>query len=1100
MIERERQDYRRLVSRFGAARRAWKRAAVLSGIVVVVIEALGAFTLAVLVDILFAPSPAGRTVIFAAALATAVLFALRHIVKPLLRSISNEQLALYFEHRNPQFEGALIAAAEFGPDASFQGRQAEIVDSILREAVARAEKFDLRKAIDLSRFRKYALIATALVGAYVGVGLLLPDSLGPRLGRIIAPWKLTPEEEAAQNLAALRALPITFTLSRGDGEMLRGSAFELEAVLSRHPPEGVVFHFRSLVHGAGAAWKVLPMKELEKLNAFGALLADVNEEFEFFVSSGAYKSDPHRVDVYDPLTVKGLEIATHFPDYMKLPDRVEAAETADVTAPVGSTVTIRLSTNRPLRGGDVLWEKGEPTIGRIDPAQKMVAMVSFPVSDTATFRYRLSDVSGQVLESPAPATVTAVVDQPPSVKLLKPDPSVSGNPLAEIPFSAEVADDFGLAGGDLVVARTIDGKVQEQRLPLAFDADTAREAVTSAKASIVLALETIRPAVMPGDVLTCYLEVRDRKSQAAASDMVVVTITSFEAWAYCEQPHGEHTHMLYFLEPVIKATWELHRTKSQLAPKEFDTQAEDIAATMVDPKTKELHPYFDPEHIYGEKLEHGKQAMKYAGMAHDALVKHDEAAALSLLQIALAELKASGYTELVRMMQPPPGANAASLQQELRVMTALMTESAAANAKDSKETHNEKSSAADAAQAEAVKQAQAEVVEQIKQTMAQPPAQAQKQAETTANKESKLAEQAQDIAKSVKENAAGSKEKTAAAAELTGAAQSLHEAAAAAKANNLPKALAKAESAHQQLTAASEKLNANSQDRINQLLADGASLSQELHRKQAEVLKQTQAAPQANAAKLLGQQQIKLTGNLQKLQEVVTGLQKVEAAGGLKPETAKHVDEAAQAIKRSRIEQKMTNAAVELAAANAQAAVPHQTKAVEALAKVQEELVAANAARGTDLVTALAQAKAQARSLLEKLEQMGAPTQPKGAKKPAAKTPRNDLAQKTADDAQRLAQQLAARDFARGDEAFGKDIEQIQSTAKDRDKLAAELVKPPAPDKFARVTQRVADKLEAAYQAALDAKRLFAAQREECPPQYRRLVNQYFEALSKQEK
>ena len=211
---------------------------------------------------------------------------------------------------------------------------------------------------------------------------------------------------------------------------------------------------------------------------------------------------------------------------------------------------------------------------------------------------------------------------------------------------------------------------------------------------------------------------------------------------------------------------------------------------MVDPKTKQLHEYFNPEHVSGEKLEHGKQAMKFAGQAHDALAKHDEAAALSLLQIALAELKLSGYTELVHMSQPPPGANSAAdvptgTSPEARVGRRKRRQrSPAAKARKPK---SEKNSAADAAQAEEVKKAQAEVVEQIKQAMAKSPAQGKKQAEATANKESKLAEKTHELAKTVKANAAGSKEKQAAGSELTGAAQSQHEAAAAMKAGNLPK-------------------------------------------------------------------------------------------------------------------------------------------------------------------------------------------------------------------------------------------------------------------------------------------------------------------------
>ena len=46
---------------------------------------------------------------------------------------------------------------------------------------------------------------------------------------------------------------------------------------------------------------------------------------------------------------------------------------------------------------------------------------------------------------------------------------------------------------------------------------------------------------------------------------------------------------------------------------------------------------------------------------------------------------------------------------------------------------------------------------------------------------------------------------------------------------------------------------------------------------------------------------------------------------------------------------------------------------------------------------------------------------------------------------------------------------------------------------------RVHEKLLADYEDTANASMLFQAQREECPPQYRSLVNRYFEALSKME-
>ena len=51
-------------------------------------------------------------------------------------------------------------------------------------------------------------------------------------------------------------------------------------------------------------------------------------------------------------------------------------------------------------------------------------------------------------------------------------------------------------------------------------------------------------------------------------------------------------------------------------------------------------------------------------------------------------------------------------------------------------------------------------------------------------------------------------------------------------------------------------------------------------------------------------------------------------------------------------------------------------------------------------------------------------------------------------------------------------------------------------NEIATVVRRVRDKLEAEYKVTLDSKRLQDAQRDDCPPSYRQLVNKYYEALS----
>src|SRR5436190_19683521 len=117
----EHANYKQLSARLGVARRAYKRMTTLAGAVVFLIEALGTMAIVIAADVMFDLAPAGRIALFAIGAIALIYFAFRHIVKPLTRPISDQQLALYLEQRDPRFEGSLIAATEFGQN-SYSGR------------------------------------------------------------------------------------------------------------------------------------------------------------------------------------------------------------------------------------------------------------------------------------------------------------------------------------------------------------------------------------------------------------------------------------------------------------------------------------------------------------------------------------------------------------------------------------------------------------------------------------------------------------------------------------------------------------------------------------------------------------------------------------------------------------------------------------------------------------------------------------------------------------------------------------------------------------------------------------------------------------------
>jgi hypothetical protein len=93
---------------------------------------------------------------------------------------------------------------------------------------------------------------------------------------------------------------------------------------------------------------------------------------------------------------------------------------------------------------------------------------------------------------------------------------------------------------------------------------------------------------------------------------------------------------------------------------------------------------------------------------------------------------------------------------------------------------------------------------------------------------------------------------------------------------------------------------------------------------------------------------------------------------------------------------------------------------------------------------------------------------------------------------ERLARHLADRDFA-----DKPDQQALANATKEGGHLSSDLLNDSTKkDQMATIIRRVHDKLETEYQVTLESKRLQDAQREDCPPAYRQLVNKYYEALS----
>jgi hypothetical protein len=272
---------------------------------------------------------------------------------------------------------------------------------------------------------------------------------------------------------------------------------------------------------------------------------------------------------------------------------------------------------------------------------------------------------------------------------------------------------------------------------------------------------------------------------------------------------------------------------------------------------------------------------------------------------------------------------------------------------------------------------------------------------------------------------------------------------------------------------------------------------------------------QARDLKVLAENQAKLSGEEQALNSEIDHLNTwAETAG--KPEVVKILKEALLTIKRNKPEQKMASAAVDLNTTNPSSAVENQKKAEEILnkildlvhrsddafsnskeAKLNRMVRTAQAAKAALAAVAASQA-GQAPGKEQGKDAGTAPGQAPG--KEQGKAPGSAASGGQA--AATAASKIAEISKTLGDSPVNpNELKIIVKISEDEDELAKSLLTDPENlEKVIGIINNISDRYEAELEAIRSGKKIFASQREECPPTYRQFVNKYFQVLSEIER
>lgn len=448
--------------------------------------------------------PAVRAAMLGVGLAAVAVILFTPLRALFRRRLDWVQAAAEVERHNPNFAQRLVTVTSrlLGPPEHRGSDDLlyRLLSDVDREAASRGG----RRAVPAGTSAALPWVAL-LALITLAIALSRVEGLGlPRLAlRFLAP------------LADVE--PVTTTrimVSPGHAKLAQTQAFRVDATAERLPPNGVVWlEWRE--EGGGWMRRVMNRDAAAGTNRFSLTLPGIDRDFRYRVSGGDYRSREFPVAVLRSPAVAEFRLRYVYPAYAERPPATIANTDGLVEAPVGTDVTLAITTTEPLQSALLRIGEQKVLMRRAPGDPENVRRASFKVARSIAYELDLISTRETAGGGPPGTVIRAVADRKPLVRLLNAGQGIRLHPRDIVPLSYQALDDYGIES--LVVrARLGGGPTIERVIPREGDPRRSEGTYPFDLADVKLTL---------GDVLTLSLLARDRAGQQEASESIQVLVS-----------------------------------------------------------------------------------------------------------------------------------------------------------------------------------------------------------------------------------------------------------------------------------------------------------------------------------------------------------------------------------------------------------------------------------------------------------------------------------------------------------------------------------------------------------------------------------------------
>jgi hypothetical protein len=484
------------------------------------------------------------------------------LLRPLLRRLTNVQVALYLEEHEPSLEHAVVSALDADEE---RHPSPALARRVTETAMERARRVEYGRRVEQPALYRFGGILTVVVVAAVAMSLLGPTHLRTGVSALLNPTR----DAAKVSPFAIAVTPGSVTIPRGTDQLITATLTGFEAgdasVFTRTAPDAPFQRMSMLTGDEGG---------------FQLMLLGVDERTEYFVESSGVRSPAYTIDVAELPYVDRVDLVYHFPAYTGLAPRT-VEDGGDVAALPGTVVEVHVTPTIPAAAGRLVMD-GQPGDSLASAADGTL-VGRFTVGAKGFYRIDLARDNGDMVNASPEYTIDLLKDQEPSVHFTKPGRDTQASPIEEVYLQMEADDDYGI--GDIRLVYSVNGGAEDT--VSVFKASGAP--LPDVSTGHTLYLEEF--GVEPGDLVSYYALARDNRgggrSVPVASDIYFLQVRPFErTYRQGENQGGQgqgasgqqpEQSLSELQRQIIAATFNLVRQKATYGADEFSQNVVSVA-------------------------------------------------------------------------------------------------------------------------------------------------------------------------------------------------------------------------------------------------------------------------------------------------------------------------------------------------------------------------------------------------------------------------------------------------------------------------------------------------------------------------------------------